>query len=176
MDDDIQSSPGAPFLPEADARAFRSALGAFATGVTLVTTSDPDGTGFGIVANSFASVSLDPALVLWSPAKSSRRYEHFVHAQRFAIHILDEHQKHICDAFSQSKTAFAGLDWSTSPSGVPLIAGVAACFECNLEAVHDAGDHSIIVGRVIRAHVSGGEPLIFHGGRFGTFRGLANDT
>ncbi len=172
--EDVQMAPGAPFLPEGDALAFRAALGAFATGVTVVTTDTPEGP-VGIVANSFASVSLDPPLVLWSPAKSSRRYAHFAHAQRFAIHVLDARQKAICDGFNRSKTAFEGLDWSTGPSGVPLIAGVAACFECNLEAAHDAGDHTIVVGRVIRAHATGGEPLIFHGGRYGCFGGLTAD-
>ena len=169
--ENVLLAPGAPFSPEGDTMAFRSALGAFATGVTVVTTDTPEGP-VAITANSFASVSLDPPLVLWSPAKSSRRFEHFAHAQRFAIHILDETQKSICDGFNRSKTAFDGLDWSTGPSGVPLIAGVAACFECNLEARHDAGDHVILVGRVIRAHVTGGEPLIFHGGRYGRFQGL----
>ena len=168
---DIASPPGAPFSPETDARAFRTALGAFATGVTVITTDTPEGP-VGITANSFASVSLDPPLVLWSPAKSSHRFVHFAHAPRFAIHVLGAGQQHICEGFTKSKTAFTGLDWVTSPLGVPLINGVAASFECTHEATHDAGDHAIVVGRVIRAHHGGGEPLVFHGGRMGQFTGL----
>lgn len=164
--------PGAPFAPDADVRAFRSALGAFATGVTVITTDSADGP-VGIIANSFASVSLDPPLVLWSPAKNSHRFEHFGNAQRFAIHVLCADQHHICDGFTKSKTAFAGLDWVTSPSGVPLINGAAACFECSLETTHDAGDHTIVVGRVIRAHHGGGDPLVFHAGKFGQFKGAS---
>ena len=167
--DEISIAPGTQFSPQDDARAFRNALGAFATGVTVVTTDTPEGP-VGITANSFASVSLDPPLVLWSPAKASHRFVHFAHAPRFAIHILDQSQKAICEAFTRSKTAFNDLDWVTSPQGVPLINGVAACFECNLEATHDAGDHVIVVGRVIRAHHSGAEPLVFHGGRYGFFQ------
>ena len=169
--EDITIAPGAPFSPEADARAFRNALGAFATGVTIVTTDTPEGP-VGITANSFASVSLDPPLVLWSPAKASHRYVHFARAPRFAIHVLAADQHHICEGFTRSKTAFAGLDWVTTPLGIPLINGVAASFECTLEATHDAGDHAIVIGRVIRAHHGGGEPLVFHGGRFGQFQGL----
>jgi len=171
--EEVTIAPGTQFSPLEDSRSFRAALGAFATGVTVVTADTPEGP-VGITANSFASVSLDPPLVLWSPAKSSHRFEHFAHAPRFAIHILDERQKAICDGFLKSKTAFGGLDWVKSQSGVPLISGVAACFECNLETTHDAGDHLIVVGRVIRAHHSGGEPLIFHGGRYGGFRGVDN--
>ena len=166
--EDIAITPGAPFSPETDARAFRDALGAFATGVTIVTTDSPEGP-VGITANSFASVSLDPPLVLWSPAKASHRFVHFAHAPRFAIHVLAAHQAGVAAGFTRSKTAFAGLQWSTSPLGVPLIEGVAASFECALEATHDAGDHAIVVGRVIRAHHAGGAPLVFHGGRMGGF-------
>ncbi|SMY09131.1 FMN reductase (NADH) NtaB [Flavimaricola marinus] len=168
--DDILLTPGTPFSPEADTRAFRDALGAFATGVTIVTTDSADGP-VGITANSFASVSLDPPLVLWSPAKASHRFEHFGAAQRFAIHVLSAAQMNICEAFTKSKTAFTGLDWVTSPSGVPLINGVSACFECSLEATHDAGDHVIVIGRVIRAHHGGGDPLVFHAGKYGAFKG-----
>jgi flavin reductase (DIM6/NTAB) family NADH-FMN oxidoreductase RutF len=165
---EIALPPGAPFSPDADSKAFRNALGMFATGVTIVTTDSADGP-VGITANSFASLSLDPPLVLWSPAKASHRFEHFGASPRFAIHVLTAAQKHISEGFSKSKTAFAGLDWVTSPSGVPLINGVAACFECSLEATHDGGDHVIVVGRVIRAHHGGGDPLVFHAGQFGGF-------
>lgn len=169
--EDVILPVGTPFSPDADNKAFRNALGSFPTGVTIVTTDSPEGP-VGITANSFASVSLDPPLVLWSPAKSSHRHEHFGSALRFAIHVLSESQLDICQSFTKSKAAFADLDWTTSPSGIPLINGVSACFECNLETTYDAGDHTIVVGRVIRAHHEGGNPLVFHAGQFGRVRDL----
>ena len=156
------------FNPTDDPAAFRQALGAFATGVTVITIATPEGP-MGITANSFASVSLDPPLVLWCPAKASHRYPHFRAADRFAVHVIDADQKHIGDGFTRSKTAFEGLDWQPSHAGVPLIAGVLSCFECNREAVHDAGDHVVILGRVMRAHARDGAPLVFHGSRYGGF-------
>ena len=153
------------FDPATDPRAFRDALGAFATGVTVVTTQTPDGP-VGITANSFASVSLDPPLVLWSPAKSSRRFHHFAEADRFAIHVLGADQRHICEAFTRDKHAFEGIDWHAGEDGTPLIENTLARFECTLDAAHDAGDHLIIVGRVRRADTRPGAPLLFAGGAY----------
>ena len=110
------------FAPQDDPRAYRMALGSFATGVTVVTAASAEGP-VGITANSFASVSLDPPLVLWSPAKDSNRYEYFGPAEHFAIHVLDAHQQRICDAFTRDKAAFSGLDWHEGAHGVPLIKG-----------------------------------------------------
>lgn len=157
------------FDPATDAETFRSALGNFVTGVTIVTTDGPEGP-VGITANSFASVSLDPPLVLWSAAKGSKRFEHFVGSRRFAIHIMSEDQKDICDGFSQSKSAFTDISWEPSGSGIPIITGALAVFECNLEANHDAGDHVIVVGRVTRVHAAQGHPLVFKGGQYGSFK------
>lgn len=160
-----------PFAPQDDPRAFRSALGRFATGVTVITAASPEGRPVGITANSFASVSLDPPLVLWSPAKDSRRYDHFITARHYAIHILGAHQQRLCDAFTRDMAAFDGLDWHADAQGVPLIAGCLARFECRQEAVHDAGDHSIILGRVLRASFREGLPLLFQAGRFVSIKG-----
>lgn len=158
------------FDPIVDPRRFRDALGAFATGVTVVTV--PSGEGpIGITANSFASVSLDPPLVLWSPAKASKRYHYFKGAPFFAIHVLDGHQQALCNGFTQSKSAFDGLDWVTGDQGVPHIRGCLARFECALEAEHDAGDHTIIIGRVRGAAFRTGSPLLFQGGRFVSLKG-----
>lgn len=160
------------FDPSSDADTFRAALGNFVTGVTVVTTDGTEGP-VGITANSFASVSLDPPLVLWSAAKDSKRFEHFVGSRRFAIHILAADQQAICDGFTVSKTAFTGIDWEESGSGIPLITGAVATFECNLEATHDAGDHVIVVGKVTRVHRTDGTPLVFQGGTYGTFQGAS---
>ncbi len=152
----------------ADPRAFRNALGQFVTGVTVVTCATNDGP-IGITANSFASVSLDPPLVLWSPAKDSQRYPFFMATERFAIHVLRRDQGAICRGFARSADAFDTAEWRESPEGVPLIEGCLARFECSTEAQHDAGDHSIVVGRVLRVTTQPGEPLIFAAGVFGAF-------
>lgn len=156
------------FDPSSDANSFRGALGSFVTGVTVITTDSPEGP-VAIVANSFASVSLDPPLVLWSPAKSSKRFEHFAGSRRFAVHVLGADQRDICAAIIASKTAISDVPTSLSHCGMPIISGALATFECNLEATHDAGDHVIVVGRVTKAHHKGGDPLVFHGGKYGAF-------
>lgn len=156
------------FDPSADADSFRGALGSFVTGVTVVTTDSPEGP-VAIVANSFASVSLDPPLVLWSPAKSSKRFEHFAGSRRFAVHVLGADQRDICAAIIKSKTAISDVPTHQSHCGMPIIDGTLATFECTLETTHDAGDHVIVVGRVTKAHHKGGDPLVFHGGKYGAF-------
>ena len=156
------------FDPSTDSDSFRGALGTFVTGVTVVTTDSQEGP-MAIVANSFASVSLDPPLVLWSPAKSSRRFEHFAGSRRFAINVLSADQRDICNAIAKSKTAINDVPTHLSHCGMPLIDGALATFECNLEATHDAGDHVIIVGLVTKAHHRAGDPLVFHGGKYGGF-------
>jgi flavin reductase (DIM6/NTAB) family NADH-FMN oxidoreductase RutF len=158
------------FAPETDQRAFRHALGAFATGVTVVTTGTPEGP-LGITVNSFTSVSMEPPLVLWCPAKWSKRYAPFAGARHFAIHVLGADQKWIADGFSRDGGAFAGLDWVADAQGVPLINGVQARFVCETWAVHDAGDHAIVVGRVTEAARASGPGLVFHGGVWGRFGG-----
>ncbi|MCO4843460.1 MAG: flavin reductase family protein [Yoonia sp.] len=156
------------FDPSTDAESFRGALGTFVTGVTVITTDSPDGP-VAIVANSFASVSLDPPLVLWSPAKASKRFEYFHGSRRFAVHVLSADQHDICAAIVNSKMAIKDVPMHLSHCGMPIIEGALATFECNLEATHDAGDHAIIVGRVTKAHHQGGQPLVFHGGKYGAF-------
>ena len=162
----MNAMPIHPFDPSTDAGEFRGALGTFATGVTVVTTESAQGP-LGIVANSFASVSLDPPLVLWSPAKSSRRFAHFADASRFAIHVLSADQRDICAAILGSMTAVADVPYHKSACGMPILDGALATFECTLEARHDAGDHVIVVGRVTRAQRRAGRPLLFHNGRYG---------
>lgn len=157
------------FSPEADGRAFRSALGSFATGVTVVTVRDAQGRPAGITANSFASVSLDPALVLWSPKRESRRFATFSTAGSFAVHVLAGDQQEVCDRFVRSADTFAGLPWHEGPEGLPLLDGCLARFLCHREAVLDGGDHAIILGRVFQAARRDGAPLVFQSGRYGGF-------
>ncbi len=166
------SKPGTDpgFRPEDNLRGFRDALGRFATGVTVVTTTSEEGP-VGIVANSFASVSLNPPLVLWSPDKASRRFSYFDKAPHFAIHVLDAHQQQICNGFTKDRHAFDGLDWETGFGDIPLISGCLARFECELDVTHDAGDHLIIVGRVRKVSHRDGLPLLFQAGRFVSLKG-----
>jgi len=164
----MDASTMATFDPSTDSGSFRGALGTFVTGVTVVTTDSLEGP-VAIVANSFASVSLDPPLVLWSPAKSSKRFEHFAGSRRFAVHVLAADQHDICAAIIDSKTAIKDVPTHLSHCGMPIIEGALATFECNLEATHDAGDHVIVVGLVTKAHHRGGDPLVFHAGKYGQF-------
>ncbi len=149
-------------------KAFRDALGRFATGVTVVTTHSEIGP-LGITANSFASVSLDPPLVLWSPAKHSRRYHAFAEAADFAIHVIGAEQAEIASRFSRNGTAFDGCDWAPSDRGVPLLNGCLARFECSTVTTHDGGDHRIVIARVLRATWRDGAPLVFSQGQMGRF-------
>ena len=154
----------------ANARVFRDALGRFATGVTVVTIAGPDGP-MGFTANSFASLSLDPALVLWSPAKASQRYPFFATARHYAIHVLGQDHADIPARFSKGGPGFAGLDWHLNAEAVPVLPGAIARFDCAQHATHDGGDHLIIVGQVLRLALEEGEPLVFAKGRFGSFTG-----
>lgn len=156
------------FDPSSDAESFRGALGTFVTGVTVITTDSPEGP-VAIVANSFASVSLDPPLVLWSPAKASKRFEYFAGSRRFAVHVLAADQRDICASIIKSKTAIKDVPTHMSHCGMPIIEGALASFECNLHATHDAGDHVIVVGHVTKAHHRAGNPLVFHAGKYGEF-------
>ncbi|SNX67574.1 flavin reductase (DIM6/NTAB) family NADH-FMN oxidoreductase RutF [Cereibacter ovatus] len=159
----------AAFAPDADSRAFREALGRFATGVTVVTVLTDDGPA-GMTANSFASVSLDPPLVLWSPARSSSRFDWFAGAAHFTIHVLDADQQDLAARFTRGGAGFDGLAYRANPEGVPLLPTPLARFDCSRHAIHDGGDHAIVVGRVLRATMRQGDPLLFAQGRFGRFQ------
>ncbi|KFI31655.1 flavin reductase [Haematobacter massiliensis] len=155
------------FTPDRDhERDFRDALGRFATGVTVVTTQTAAGP-IAITANSFAAVSLNPPLVLWSPARMSSRFDAFVAAERFAIHVLAAGQNDVARHFTKQGTDFTGVPLTESDTGIPLIEGCLARFECRQHAVHEGGDHVIIVGEVERAAYDDGKPLVFHAGHFG---------
>lgn len=150
----------------ADPRALRDAFGQFATGVTIVTAAGPAGP-VAIAANSFSSVSLDPPLVLWSVARSSRRFSMFETAPYFAIHVLGAEQAQLCRDVSRDVDALAAMQPGTGAKGVPLIDGCLARFECRRAAGHDAGDHVILLGRVLRAEFRSGDALAFFRGALG---------
>ena len=151
-----------------DARAFRDALGRFATGITVVTIATRDGP-MGFTANSFASVSLDPPLVLWSPARSAARYPFYAAAQHYAIHVLGAEQSDLSGRFVRGGAGFDGLAHEIDANGVPVLPLALARFDCLQVATHDGGDHLIIVGRVLGVSSRDGQPLIFSQGAFGRF-------
>ncbi|WP_406735742.1 flavin reductase family protein [Thioclava sp. GXIMD4215] len=156
----------------ADMRAFRAALGRFATGVTVVTArrDEPEAGPLGIVANSFASVSLDPPLVLWSPARASVRHAHFTAAKAFSIHVLHDAQADLILRFGRNGAGFDGLSYDLNAEDVPVLPDFHARFDCVTEAMHEGGDHTIIIGRVMRFATGSGTPMLFAHGAFGTFQ------
>lgn len=159
------------FSPDAEnTRALRDAFGCFGTGVTVITADTPDGP-LAMTANSFSSISLDPALVLWSPARSSKRHNAFVKTPRFCIHILSQHQLDLAQHFAMNGMDFDSVAWETGPGGAPTLYGCLAEFHCDTYAVHPAGDHSLILGRVtfVRNHNRSENGLLFDKGRFGSF-------
>jgi flavin reductase (DIM6/NTAB) family NADH-FMN oxidoreductase RutF len=146
----------------------RQAFGRFATGVTVVTTATPGGP-LGFTANSFASVSLEPPLVLWSPARAASRFPAFSEATEFAIHVLGHQQHDLSRRFTSGGAGFVGMEPQLNPEGIPILPEALARFDCTLHARHDGGDHLIILGRVRRVVTGDGAPLIFSQGRYGTF-------
>jgi flavin reductase (DIM6/NTAB) family NADH-FMN oxidoreductase RutF len=158
---------------EVDTRLLRHAFGTFATGVTVVTTTAPDGQPVGLTANSFTSVSLDPPLVLFCLDRRSANLGVFEQGAGFAIHVLHSHQQDLSGRFvSKTGERFAGTRWEMRPDlQVPVIEGTAARFECRKHAVFDGGDHLIFVGRVQRFDFHPEcEPLLYFQGRY---RGMA---
>ena len=167
--DGAMTSDLKPFAPQ-DGRALRHAFGRFGTGVTVITTQTDHGP-LGMTANSFASVSLDPPLVLWCAALRSKRHDAFAKAAHFCIHVLGDDQVPLANHFASQGHDFTGFDWQKGPDGAPQLDGCLAAFHCSRHAVHPAGDHSLILGRVAHAAATDGSGagLLFDQGRFGIF-------
>ena len=160
-----------------DRRAFRTALGAFATGVTIVTASDSSGHKFGLTANSFNSVSLDPPMVLWSLAKSSSLLAGFMDATHFGVHILANDQEALSARFAgRAADRFAELAVERGHGGIPLLDGASARFQCRTAFRYEGGDHIIFVGDVLAFEQFDRRPLVYHGGRYGKLMPPADPT
>ena len=153
--------------PTIDARALRNAFGAFATGVTVITTRQPDGKPRGFTANSFSSVSLDPPLLLVCLAKSAHSCATFMAAEHFAVNVLAEDQKDVSGLFaSRAPDKFDQCRWAPGLGDVPLIDGALAQFSCARHRLVDAGDHLVLIGRVVHLAVSEGNPLGYFRGNY----------
>ncbi|HEY3778568.1 MAG TPA: flavin reductase family protein [Rhizomicrobium sp.] len=156
-----------------DTRAFRDALGCFPTGVAVVTAESADRPPMGITVNSFASVSLDPPLVLWCVDRRSDRFRTFSTAKGFTVSVLDATHGGVSARLARPGAhALDGISMTATALGPPALADALAVFECVREHTHAGGDHVILVGRVERfSHKPAGAPLVFFRGRYGTVGG-----
>jgi flavin reductase (DIM6/NTAB) family NADH-FMN oxidoreductase RutF len=151
-----------------DQRTLRDALGSFATGVTVATCVDGDGEPFGLTVNSFTALSLDPPLLLVCIAKQARCAPAFSGAPFFAVNVLQTGQQPASIRFStRDEDRFGATPWSTGETGAPLLMDSLAIFECERHAVHEGGDHLILVGQVVRASFDPNvDPLLYFRGSY----------
>ncbi|WP_250520677.1 MULTISPECIES: flavin reductase family protein [unclassified Caballeronia] len=149
-------------------RQLRNAFGQYPTGVTVITAAAEDGRKVGLTANSFASLSLDPPLVLWSISKTSPSCADFVNAGHFAINVLAEDQIDLSRRFSKaSPDKYAGVACRESLGGTMVLDGCSAHFVCRNLAQHEGGDHVIFIGHIEHFEANGHAPLVFHLGQYG---------
>jgi flavin reductase (DIM6/NTAB) family NADH-FMN oxidoreductase RutF len=153
-----------------DPRDFRNALGTYATGVTVITAAGTDGKPYGLTCNSFASVSLNPPLVLWSLGMFSQGLSIFQNASHFAVNVLSTSQEALAVKFAKSSDdKFAGVEWTPGLGKAPVIAGSVASFQCRAASRYYGGDHVIFLGAVEAYTYNRQEPLLFTRGAFGRF-------
>jgi 3-hydroxy-9,10-secoandrosta-1,3,5(10)-triene-9,17-dione monooxygenase reductase component len=153
-----------------DAKRFRSAMGAFATGVAVITTEWND-TWFGATVNSLTSVSLDPCMLLFCVSDGSTTGMAIRSSGRFSVNILGQHQSDLSARFTEAgKDRFADLALDFSIDGLPLLRGAAAQLCCRVAAIHKGGDHDIILGEVVTGQDIACSPLVFHRGTYGSFQ------
>lgn len=168
MPDPVEPADGAnPFA----AAHFRFVLGHFPTGVTVITTIGPDGPA-GLAVGSFTSVSLDPPLVAFLPARSSSTWAAIEASRSFCVNVLAEDQEELSRVFATSGTdKFRGVGWRPAgATGSPILAGALAWIDCRIEQVHDGGDHHVVLGRVLEMEVERETgPLVFFRGGYGRF-------
>jgi flavin reductase (DIM6/NTAB) family NADH-FMN oxidoreductase RutF len=160
-----------------DPRDFRNALGTYATGVTIITAVAADGTPYGVTCNSFASVSLNPPLVLWSLGMFSQGLSTFQNATHFAVNVLGVSQQALASAFAKSSDdKFAGVDWTPGLGGAPLLTDSVSSFQCRAANRYYGGDHVIFLGAVEAYSYNRREPLLFARGGYGRFVGADGDS
>jgi flavin reductase (DIM6/NTAB) family NADH-FMN oxidoreductase RutF len=147
---------------------FRSIMGEFATGVTIVTARAPSGGAVGLTVNAFTSVSLDPLLVLVCVHREASTHDPLLEAGYFAVNVLERRQEDLAVRFAAAEVEdrFQDLDPLSAPMGSPLLTGTMGWLECRVREVLPGGDHSIVVGEVLEGEALGGDPLLFFRGRF----------
>lgn len=161
-------APYREYRSGSDERTLRDALGSFATGVTVVTCVDGEGRPFGLTVNSFTSVSLDPPLLLVCISRRARCRAALAEAPYFAVNVLQTGQQPASIRFStRDEDRFGATPWSTGETGAPLLMDSLAVFECERHAIHEGGDHDILVGQVLRASFDPNlDPLLYFRGRY----------
>jgi len=153
--------------PKLTSDDFRAAMGRFATGITVVTTVDGDGAPYGVTATSFASLSLDPPLVQWSLRNAAYSLPVFLKSERFVVNVLSADQESVSRRFATPEIdRFAHLNTESGLGGVSLIQGALAWIECSLETTLAGGDHTILVGKVLRARTFDHQPLLYWRGGY----------
>ncbi|KAA9156746.1 flavin reductase family protein [Amycolatopsis acidicola] len=151
-----------------EAARFREVLGHFPTGVCVVTAIGEDGSPAGMAIGSFTSVSLNPPLVGFLPAKASSSFPRIRAAKSFCVNVLSAGQEDLCRVFATSGAdKFADVGWSDAPSGAPVLDGVLAWIDCAWESVHETGDHYLALGRVTALDAVADHPLVFFRGGYG---------
>jgi 3-hydroxy-9,10-secoandrosta-1,3,5(10)-triene-9,17-dione monooxygenase reductase component len=164
-----EARPPAEHLSPTEAAHFRKVLGRYPTGVVVVTTAH-DGELHGMACNSFTSVSLDPPLVAFCPARSSSTWPRMRPAGRLVVNILSHDAEEMSRRFAaRDIDRFAGVGHSPAPSGMPVLEAAVGWLDCTLEAEHDGGDHTIVVARVEALGLTEGDSLVFMGGAYGRF-------
>lgn len=156
--------------PTFDAAHFRVVVGHFCTGVVIITGMSDDGPA-GLTAQSFVSVSLDPPLVAFAPAKTSQSWMSIRGSGAFCANILSDEQEEVCRVFATSGAdKFSSVGWKPGRTGSPILNDVVAWVDCEMQAEHEAGDHTIVVGRAVDLDSSTrASPLLFYRGGFGRF-------
>lgn len=146
---------------------FRQAMAQFATGVAIVTCANSEGSPVAMTVNSFTSVSVDPPLVLWCVNRTILPFPAFHDAANFAIHVLHAGQQDISNHFAVDREdKFSGIAHAHGIGGVPILKDFLALYECETHTRFDAGDHVVIVGRLLACELREGDPLVFHAGGY----------
>ena len=150
-----------------DPKELRRVMGHFATGVTIVTTKSGDGTPYGLTANAFTSLSLDPPLCIVCVDRRAESFAHFYDSKVFTVNVLAREQEELSNRFAKSGgDKFSGVPTVPGHHGAPLIAGALAHIECCITDTLEGGDHVIHVGRIEHVHTAPGEPLLYFQGRY----------
>jgi flavin reductase (DIM6/NTAB) family NADH-FMN oxidoreductase RutF len=147
---------------------FRNALGCFATGVCLITVNDSRSGSLALTANSFSSVSLEPPLVLWNIQSDSDCFREYTECAHFGISVLCQDQDVLSSHYARKGNhTISRDDFETDLRGIPRLKKAVASFSCELSALHEAGDHHVVIGKVLDFRTSNEAPLLFHGGAYG---------